>query len=162
MVTEVNGIWTVPLSNQHKPYQHVLLKRATNSSAHCVVIVSTVKLIECMERETPDPHVAQKIAPHVLKWKPEHVEKERTRLDPSLGAQEMPRAVLTAYENEGGLLSIFKSNESVVVATFTNGRHRTRYLQFAGATCIPVEVPIGQLELFMKHCACTCCNTPVR
>ena len=150
MVVEHNGIWTVPLSATHQPYQVTQLKRELpNHSDYQVVVVDTVKFVECLERGTPSLVVAE-----VGAWKEEKREAIRALLDPSTGAPYMARASIR-LELQKRWFGMRKPIQ-VAVVSFTNGRHRTRYLQWAGASCIPIETHRTSAELLELYCACTC------
>ena len=147
MVTHQNGLWTVPLGAHHRFYGHAQLKRELpDNPDYTVVVVDMEKFVECFERGMPSY-----VIPEVAAWTDEKRDRLRDFLDPMTGAPNMPRASIR-LEERSRLWGLLKPVE-VAVASFTNGRHRTRYLQGAGALCIPIEVHQSAAKLFEQCCA---------
>jgi hypothetical protein len=135
--------WRVQLSTSHTPYSHVDLKRSHDHvKGYEVVIVDLGSLMTCFESD-------QVVIPHVTAWKTEKREAIQAFLDPAEGACDMPVVGFTLrtkmHRRLFGLIA--PRIEKVPVAGFTNGRHRARYLHFAGATVIPVEVHETEADL---------------
>ncbi|SDK53142.1 hypothetical protein SAMN05192566_1546 [Methylophilus rhizosphaerae] len=152
MVTHTDEIWTVPLAANHTPYNFVKLKRRFDRNDYCVVVVDTAAFMECFSREMPGY-----IIPTVDRWQLDRKEAIQKFLDPNgNGVPEMPVVSfeLSSRKKWFGLL------QDVVegVISFTNGRHRSRYLQFSGAKCFPVQINISSAEELRKYCGCSCCN----
>lgn len=153
MVTFSNDVWTVPLPVTHTPYAMIQLKRRFKALPdYLVVIVDTVAFMDCYSREQPGF-----IIPPVNSWPTEKQDGIRQLLDPNDGG--IPEMALVSFE----LASRKKwfgrwgaVTEGVV--SFTNGRHRSRYLQYAGAKCFPVETHVSQAEDLLRYCGCVCCN----
>lgn len=146
MVTHQNGIWKVPLAAHHSFYEYVDLRRdLPNNSEYSVVVVDMRKFMACFEREMPSY-----LVPEVAAWTDEKRDGLRRFLDPKAGAPPMPRAGIR-IEKRKRLLGLLKSVE-VAIVMFTNGRHRARYLQGAGALYIPIEVHKSNVVLFNEFC----------
>jgi hypothetical protein len=143
-----NRTWTVQLIATHVPYTHVDLKRCRDHvDGYQVVMVDLDRLITCFERD----HYA---VPHVSAWAAAKRDGLQTFLNPAEGACEMPVVGFSLKEktHQRCFGFIAPRVETVAVASFTNGRHRTRYLQFAGAAVIPVEVHESEAALLRKYC----------
>jgi len=153
MVAHLNGIWSVPLSTTHTPYTSTYLKRRLATlKEYCVVVVDTAAFMDCYSRDQPGF-----VIPTVGNWPTNKQEGIRKFLDPNVG--DVPEMAVVSFELAPrkkwfGLLG--SVTEGVV--SFTNGRHRSRYLQHAGATCFPVETHVSSAEGLLKYCGCTCCN----
>ena len=150
MITHKNGVWIVPLADHHQFYRFVELKRdLPNHPDYTVVIVNTKKFIECFENGSPTF-----LVPPVVAWTTRKRNGLRTFLDPATGPPNMPRAHIQ-IALQPRLFGIRKPLE-VAIVSFTNGRHRTRYLDDAGAICIPIEVHLSMVRLFSTYCSRRC------
>jgi hypothetical protein len=141
-------VWTVRLPN-HPPYEFVNLRRVFTEagSRHEVVVVHVGKLLACAERDDTD---------YVLKpvddWHAGKVKGIRDFLDPANPrVPEMPYVTIGARRTQS-LLGWFGVEREGVVA-FRNGQHRMRYLAYAGAVCVPVEVHEREAALLRRMCS---------
>lgn len=112
-----------------------------------VVIVDAKKLMQCFRR-------CSLAIPSADKWEPKKREGIREFLDPRAGPIEMPYIGFELREKKH-FLRLLKPRRHVGVVSFENGRHRARYLQFAGADCFPVEVNIKEANLLEIYCGCS-------
>ncbi|WP_418789228.1 plasmid fertility inhibition factor family protein [Paraburkholderia pallida] len=139
--------WVVPVPAHH-PYDHVRFKRVftTDGTRHEVVIVDLHKLLVCAERDDTD---------YVLKpvddWHAGKVRGIREFLDPHNERVPQMPYVTIAKRRAGGLAGWFGLAHVGVVA-FRNGQHRARYLAWAGATWLPVEVHEREAPLLRELC----------
>jgi hypothetical protein len=140
-------LWIVPLP-EHLPYDHVRFSRvfATDGSRHEVVIVDIHKLLQCADRDETD---------YVLKpvdeWHAGKVRGIREFLDP--GNQRVPQMpyVSVSTRRAPGVAGWLRLAREGVVA-FRNGQHRARYLAWAGALWLPVEVHEREAPLLRELC----------
>jgi hypothetical protein len=139
--------WTVPLPC-HRAYDHVRLKRVftTDGTRHEVVIVDLQKLLECADRDDTD---------YVLRpvddWHAGKVRGIREFLDPeNERVPQMPYVTISTRRAAG--LSGWFGLAHVGVVAFRNGQHRARYLAWAGAVCLPVEVHEREAQLLRELC----------
>lgn len=150
MVTFNGGIWTVPLAATHQPYTHCEFKRELpNDNRYDVVIVDLSKLIEFWGNGP-----AGYLTPPVIEWEKDKREGIWDFLDPSTGAAYMPRIGFEVIQRPE-FFGLFGAKKIPMIG-FVNGRHRTRYLEFAGASCIPVETNKANVPLLQQYCACIC------
>ncbi|WP_322015136.1 plasmid fertility inhibition factor family protein [Paraburkholderia sp. J12] len=140
-------LWIVPLPTHHA-YDHVRLKRVftTDGTRHEVVIVDLHKLLLCADRDDTD---------YVLRpvddWHAGKVRGIRDFLDPeSERVPQMPYVTISTRRAPGigGWLRL--AHEGVVA--FRNGQHRARYLAWAGAVWLPVEVHEREAPLLRELC----------
>ncbi|OCS48712.1 plasmid fertility inhibition factor family protein [Ralstonia pickettii] len=140
-------VWNVRLVN-HEPYAFTRLKRAfvSDDARHCVVMVDVRKLLECADRDTTDY-----VLPAVPDWYPGKARGIREFLDPKRPRiPDMPYVTFKLRNRRTLLGSLGLEKEGVV--SFRNGQHRARYLAFAGATSIPVEVHETEAALLERYC----------
>ena len=148
MVTHSNGVWSIPIAITHKPYTTVQLKRGHGEKlGYRVVIVDIEKFMQCFAREMPCYFV-----PPVGEWREEKVKALCKHLDPATGIPEMPVVGFATRRKWFGLIG------TVGVVSFENGRHRSRYLEHAGAKCMPVEIRDDGAATLLTYCGCSCCN----
>lgn len=117
-------------------------------SRHKVVVVDLKRLLTCADRDTTDYVLGA-----VQYWPPGKVRGIREFLDPS--QQRIPEMPYVTFRNRRcrtllGLLGIDREG----VVSFRNGQHRARYLAFAGATCLPVEVHETEADILQRYCGC--------
>lgn len=141
-------VWIVRLQG-HPLYDFVRLKRIFSEcgSRHQVVLVDVRRLLACADRDNTD---------YVLKpvddWHSGKVKGIREFLDPdNPRVPEMPYVTITVRRS-GGLLGLLGMHREGVVS-FRNGQHRARYLAYAGASCVPVEVHEREADLLRALCA---------
>lgn len=148
-ITHSDGVWTVPLGENHLAYPLMRLRRRFEKlPEYAVVVVDTARLMECFTRDTVS-------IPPAVDWPIKQPEHHREFLNPEHGTPEMP--IVHCHENTyvrqrlWGLLSPLR--QILPVVAFTNGRHRTRYMEYAGAVAIPVETDLVSAPLLMHYCA---------
>jgi hypothetical protein len=148
MSSIVSGpLWIVPLPD-HPGYDHVRFSRvfATDGTRHEVVVVDMRKLLLCADRDETD---------YVLKpvsdWHAGKVRGIREFLDP--GNPRVPQMpyVTVSTRRAPGLAGWMRLAREGVVA-FRNGQHRARYLAWAGAEWLPVEVHEREAPLLREVC----------
>ncbi|WP_421073538.1 plasmid fertility inhibition factor family protein [Paraburkholderia sp. A2WS-5] len=139
--------WIVPAPGHH-PYDHVRLKRvfATVGTRHEVVVVDLYKLLVCADRDDTD---------YVLKpvddWHVGKVRGIREFLDPrNERVPQMPYVTIVKRRAAGLAGWLGLAHEGVVA--FRNGQHRARYLSWAGAKWLPVEVHEREAPLLREQC----------
>ncbi|KUZ40788.1 plasmid fertility inhibition factor family protein [Burkholderia territorii] len=140
-------VWIIPLSG-HAAYTSTHLKRvfASDDSRHRVVTVDLTKLLACADRDTTDY-----VLPSVQYWAPGKAVGIRDFLDPAQARiPEMP--FITFRETRTRTLLGIPGLSKVGVASFRNGQHRARYLAYAGATSLPVEVHETEADLLVRYC----------
>ncbi|MGP8431808.1 plasmid fertility inhibition factor family protein [Paraburkholderia fungorum] len=140
--------WRVHLGVTHTPYAYVEFKRSHEHAAgYTVVLVDVERLMGCFERD-------QLVIGRPTEWTETKREGIRQFLDPKEGACEMPVVGFSIRTRTHRRLLGFATPriEKVPVAGFTNGRHRARYLQYAGAKVMPVEVHETEAALLREHC----------
>lgn len=116
-----------------------------DNSNYTVVVVDVDKFMACVRREKTFQ------IPPVQCWAQEKLEGIRQYLDPAdTGVPVMARPSIHVVSKKRwfGL----RRPHTYAVVTFTNGRHRSSYMEHAGATQMPIEVPVSQVALFKKHC----------
>ncbi|HTH59682.1 MAG TPA: hypothetical protein VL689_05950 [Paraburkholderia sp.] len=140
-------LWIVPLPD-HPSYDHVRLSRvfACDGTRHEVVIVDVRKLLLCADRDETD---------YVLKpvdeWHAGKVRGIREFLDPdNERVPQMPYVAVSTRRSPGMAGWLRLSHEGVVA--FRNGQHRARYLAWAGALWLPVEVAEREAPLLRELC----------
>ena len=77
--------------------------------------------------------------------------------NPHLGSVELAQAHIHMERNveRPGLLGCFGLRKRVYelpVVSFTNGRHRTRFMQAMGVTHAPMQIENHQIDLIRLHC----------
>lgn len=150
MVAASVSTWPVQLAPNHTPYSICHFKRELPENPdYTVVLVDTRKFMECYHRE-----MKCYVIPTAENWTQEKREGIRNFLDPSTGAPHMPRVGFNVREKKR--LWGFLQSEIFGVVSFVNGRHRARYLLYAGAKCFPVEVHKGDAPFILQYCGCQC------
>jgi hypothetical protein len=145
--TASGPVWVVPLP-AHQAYDHVRFKRVftTDGTRHEVVLVDLHKLLLCADRDDTD---------YVLKavddWHAGKVRGIREFLDPrNERVPQMPYVTIT--KRRAGGLAGWLGVAHVGVVAFRNGQHRARYLAWAGAVWLPVEVHEREAPLLRELC----------
>jgi hypothetical protein len=141
------NVWIVPLPG-HLAFDHVRLKRAfpEPDSRHRVVVVDSMRLLECADRDDTDY-----VLKPVSEWHPGKTNGIRAFLDPSQPrVPEMPHVTFSARRASGLLGLIGLQHEGVV--KFRNGQHRARYMAYAGAISFPVEVHEREADTLIAYC----------
>ena len=140
-------VWYVRLHGDHPAYAWIKLKRQLQDDLNYVaVIVDARKFMDCYMRD-----MQAYVLPPVEQWEPGKKTGIWKFLNPHLsGVPAMPRVSFAVVERKrlwGLRPSIYEG-----VASFTNGRHRSMYMAFAGATSFPVEVHVNQASLLKRYC----------
>lgn len=145
-VNEANGIWTVSLPAS-APYPYVRFKRGRLGYDYAVVVVDIHLLLSLHDRSNmriPEPSA----------WDQDKLDGIRNFLDPNdpgdPGDPEMPRVSVWDAPMSGWLSRFGHKRHADVI--FGNGRHRTHYLRYVGATHIPVEVASSSRSRIQELC----------
>ncbi|TYK74147.1 hypothetical protein FSY45_20125 [Comamonas sp. Z1] len=138
--------WTVQLAQTHAPYSQIFLQRTLpNHSWYSVVVVDVAKFMACVRNGN------QLRIPDIQLWSDEKREGLCSHLDPGgVGVPVMPRSSIEEVQVKRWFGLMPPRIHAVV--SFTNGRHRSAYMEFAGAKQMPVEVLTDQVDLFVKYC----------
>ncbi|MBV8657524.1 MAG: hypothetical protein JO142_06845 [Burkholderiales bacterium] len=150
VVTEQHGVWTIPLGPDHLPYQFVRLRRRfPGKDGYTVVVVDMAKLMAGFTH--------QDALPPPSKWPAPLLHQTISYLNPHARGGVPHRMPFVHIEESAvqqprlfGLLG--NSTQNVPVVSFIAGRHRARYMEYAGACAMPVEVSKLDAELLRKHC----------
>ncbi|KWF57920.1 plasmid fertility inhibition factor family protein [Burkholderia pseudomultivorans] len=140
-------VWIIQLPG-HAPYTYTHLKRvfASDDSRHRVVIVDVTRLLACADRDTTDY-----VLPSVQYWARGKAVGIRGFLDPEQARiPDMP--FITFREARTRMLLGIPGLSKIGVASFRNGQHRARYLAYAGATTLPVEIHETEADLLARYC----------
>lgn len=140
--------WRVQLDPTHTPYAYVDFKRSHEHAAgYTVVKVDVERFMTCFEQD-------QLVIGPPTEWPEAKREGIRQFLDPKEGVCDMPVVGFSIRIRKHRRFFGFAAPriEKVPVAGFTNGRHRARYLQHAGANVMPVEVHESEAALLREHC----------
>jgi len=143
-------LWIVPLPG-HPAYDHVRFARVftADGSRHEVVIVDLHKLLQCADRDRTD-YVLRPVGD----WHAGKVRGIRAFLDPdNERVPQMPYVTISTRRATG--LAGWLGLAHVGVVAFRNGQHRARYLAWAGAVCLPVEVHEREAPLLRELCGVT-------
>lgn len=148
-------LWHVRLSDTHPQYQHVSLRRRPGHDNYVVVVVDAQRLIRYSDQHMHSHFV---IAPADT-W----AEGKRKGMFDFLAPPnanerhvEMPivsfNEVILEYREP--VLKFFSRRRVRLLryVGYMNGRHRTRYLYFAGAQEIPVMCHEGQAKALLHYC----------
>ncbi|SPZ02576.1 Uncharacterised protein [Pseudomonas luteola] len=158
LINEVNGVWHVPLSANHPEYQSVGLRRRHNDDSHTVIIVDVKRLIEYSDNDLPCY-----VKEPVEQWSEHDKQGVFDFLKPPTARQTYIEMPIVAFGTRTRYFrvprfkifqEIFQKTESEEVnyVSYVNGRHRTRYLAYAGAIQMPVMCSIKVAESLRLHC----------
>jgi hypothetical protein len=166
-------VWKVPLpNNPHYPYT-LFHRRHEDEHGYAVLIVSLEKLLACHARDTgyvipPYQQWDANKAEGILNFMrpsafqpplPEHI-PEYLRADgdkPHLGSVELAQVHIHMERNVErpgflGWLGLRKRVYELPVVSFTNGRHRTRFMQAMGVTHAPMLIENHQIDMMQLYC----------
>lgn len=166
-------VWKVPLpNNPHYPYT-LFHRRHEDEQGYAVMIVNLERLVACHARDIgyvipPYEQWDEDKAEGILNFMrpiafhpplPEPI-PDYLRADgdnPHLGSVELAQAHIHMERNveRPGLLGCFGLRKRVYelpVVSFTNGRHRTRFMQAMGVTHAPMQIENHQIDLIRLHC----------
>lgn len=154
-MSQDDELWHVRLDGAHPDYQSVSLRRRPGYANYEVVEVDTEKLIHYSNQDIR----GYVIAP-VEDWRPDKRQGIFNFLAPP-GPREQPVEMPVISFNERDVIHyerkwlFFKKAVPLRLKYigYTNGRHRSRYLYFAGAKRIPVMCHISQVDALKAHCA---------
>lgn len=141
--------WRVELGAWHSNYKSLHLKQShPDNPGYKVIIVRTDKLLELWSRDTGY------FLPSVSLWTEEKRNGIHSFLDPAdPGTAEMPVVSIFIREiRTWNWRPPFFSYVKEPVLTFTNGRHRARYLADAGARTLPVESTMKSAPFVEAYC----------
>jgi hypothetical protein len=140
-------LWIVQLAKTHKPYPRIVLKRdLPDNSDFTVVVVDMKKFMACVRRDEERWQI-----PAIQNWlegKQAGISKYLDPADTGVPVMARPSIQEVRVKRWFGL----KSPITFAVVSFTNGRHRASYMEYAGAKTMPVEVRVSQVALFQKYC----------
>jgi hypothetical protein len=149
------ALYEVMLSADHPGYQSVSLRRRLGKDNYEVVMVNVQKLIHYSDQNEKPSFV---VSP-VEEWAPDKRQGMFEFLAPPGPMEqhvEMPVVSFNEAREEGKepILGIFGGKPERVLrwVGYTNGRHRTRYLHFAGAQEMPVMCHKDQVAGLQQHC----------
>lgn len=139
-------IWTVSLSSSHQLFSHIEFKRGRSQPNYEVVFVDAKKFISLYENNLDS------IAPieRASDWEQSVRNGLANFLRPGTGYPDMPRVSLST-KSLRKWYSFWKV-QSYPVLTFGDGRHRVRYMEYAGADCLPIEVSSQGKALLEELC----------
>src|SRR5690606_4067907 len=147
MTQQEGDFWIVQLAALHRGYSFVRLKKdLPDHPNYEVVIVDSERFLQCCAREHPDYVIGD-----VDTWSEDKRTGLHTFLDPfDRGTPCMPRVGihLRSRKRWFGLLG----QVSEYYVSFVNGRHRSRYLHYAGATSFPVQIHREQADTLRLVC----------
>ncbi|MBD8710112.1 hypothetical protein IFT47_26100 [Pseudomonas sp. CFBP 13711] len=148
-------LYEVSLSGDHPGYQSVSLRCRPGYDNHVVVMVDVQKLIHYSDQHE---HQSFVVSP-VEEWdqdKRQGIFEFLAPPSPKERHVEMPIVSFNEVkeESEQPILKILGRRSERVSrwVGYTNGRHRTRYLHFAGAQEMPVMCHKDQVALLEQYC----------
>lgn len=154
-MSQDDELWHVQLDSAHPDYQSVALRRRPGHTNYEVVEVDAEKLIHYSNQDIR----GYVIAP-VEYWQPDKRQGIFNFLAPP-GPREQPVEMPVISFNERDVFHyerkwlFFKKAVQLRLKYigYTNGRHRSRYLYYAGAKRIPVMCHISEVDALKAHCA---------
>ena len=143
------GIWSVPLDDARSPYPFARMhRRYATLPYYAVAVVDTAKFMACFDNEDPNFWV-----PPAAQWGVTQLDRHRNRLAPGTATAEIP---IVHTEEQPTIrrrfFGLFKRVHIMLVLSFTNVRHRARYLEFARAQTIPVVIELVPRETQLPYC----------
>lgn len=150
----LSEVWAVKLSNPDLPYDYTHIhRRYAKFPDYEVVIVDTIKFIELVEN-APSlviPKITAETANDYFRLPGLIAFMNTTTIE---GTPEMPVVSVMFRRNVKkyffGLLE--KDMGQLAYISFENGRHRTRFFEWAGAQSFPVEVPRSAAQTLRELC----------
>lgn len=150
MIVEENGVWNVPLGKAHEPYRDVRMhRRFAGLPNYTVVIVDAQKFLRFFEND------GGFVIPPARKWDKKRLAYHRDKLAPQGrgGSVEMPIAGIESRDVvHSRFFGLWKRKCKETIVSFTNGRHRARYMEYAGARAFPVEVDVREASMMTALC----------
>jgi hypothetical protein len=135
LATENVNYWNVPLGGTHSLYSAIEFVRSSSSPQHTIILVNTKKFIQLYENNCDSLKPVDK----ATNWDQKKLAGIAMFLKPSSTRPTMPKVSFEWDKRPGSWKNLWRQR-NVPVLTFVNGRHRVRYLEYAGANCFPVEV----------------------
>lgn len=150
MSTNRGLCWVIKLSADHPSFQEVHLYREEGYPGYDVVVVNSDAFMQLTENASPSW-----VIPPVDDWKTDKRNGIFTFLRPP-GAVPMPTVALLERQfqtvERRWLIFKMKTEHSVMAISYTNGRHRARYLHWAGAKFFPVLCDKSEAKLLQDLC----------
>jgi len=143
-VTEAGAIWEVPLGQNAQGLTSLKFERGRSSPAYTVILVCT----DMFSRLYENNYDSLKPIPKAATWPPQDLADIASFL--ATTPREMPRVGFDV--NFTKKFRWLGKKEEKPVLTFGNGRHRFRYLEYAGAKCFPLEVHTRSASLLHEWC----------
>lgn len=153
-MSQDDELWHVQLDSTHPGYQSVALRRRAGYVNYEVVEVDAERLIHYSNQD-----IRGYVLAPVEAWSPGKRQGIFNFLAPP-GPRECPVEMPIISFNERDVIRyerkwlIFKKAIPfrLKYIGYTNGRHRTRYLYYAGAKRIPVMCHISEVDALKAHC----------
>jgi len=154
MLSNTN-LYDVMLSDAHPGYHQVRLRRRPGYENHVVIFVDIHKLIHFSDQHLHSNYVV----PPAKDWselKRQEVAKFLAPPGPKERHVEMPFVSFNEMQVQFRVpfMKVFSHKRERLVrwVGYTLGRHRTRYLHFAGASVIPVMCLQSEAQTLQHHC----------
>lgn len=148
-------LFDIRLSDTHPSYQNVSLRRRPGKDNYVVVTVDVQKLIHYSNQHI---HSSFVLAP-AKDWTEGQRQRMLAFLAPPTSLErhvEMPvvsfNEVLVHYREPAFKFFSRRRDRLVRYVGYTNGRHRTRYLHFAGALEMPVMCHKSEVDTLLRYC----------
>lgn len=142
------------LGADHPEYQSVALRRRSGCKNYKVVEVDADKLIHYSNLNRPDFVIAP-----VECWQPSEREAFFQFLAPPRPLEKPVEMPIISFNDECVVQYVRKwcffkvaVRHRRIYIGYTNGRHRTRYLYYAGAKLIPVMCPDSDVSALKFYC----------
>ncbi|MGN9402931.1 plasmid fertility inhibition factor family protein [Pseudomonas syringae] len=148
-------LFQVKLDDHHPEYQYVTFKRSSGHENYEVVEVDTEKLIYYSDQDL-EGYV---LAP-VEQWRKDKREGIFKFLAPPGPRERIPEMPVICFRVRKTVRCVRKwflfkkyivSNQRYI--GYTNGRHRARYLHYAGAKRIPVMCHVTEVSALRTYCS---------
>ncbi|WP_425525071.1 plasmid fertility inhibition factor family protein [Xanthomonas arboricola] len=143
-VTEKGAIWDVPLGQNTQGLTLLKFERGRTSPAYTVILVNTKVFSQLYENN----YDSIKPISRAATWPSQNIIGLASFL--AATPREMPRVGFDV--NFRRRFRWFGKIKKMPVLNFGNGRHRFRYLEYAGAQCFPVEVHTRSASLLHEWC----------
>ena len=158
------NLWEIALPSDRVPIKRTLMYRETYSDSKellrpelKVVVVDLAKFIRLWELDKTY------VVPRAQEWDAKELETRTKFMEPhppndprGTGAIWMPRAghhyFLEPVPRPWWKLLEPVRQRKVFHVSIGNGRHRTRFVEHAGATTMPVEVDPASVDFYMNTC----------
>lgn len=141
-------IWNVQLDSNHKEYQTVGLRRTPGHPTHEVVELDAELLIKLS-----DQALTGFILPPADEWSEGDRERLFEHLAPITSMERHPFMPRISFNEELVFSTPTGEQTTCRYIGYSNGRHRARYLYFAGAKTIPVQLPANEAAALRAYCA---------